>query len=416
MLIEFSCGNFRSFKDETLFSMLAGQDDTHEESLLTCDKYRLLRSAVIYGANGSGKSNFVKAIQFVRELVVGSMSLQPGQPLLFQPHKGMRTPQETSFRLQFYKDGQRYAYSFSYNRSMVTAECLHVFPKGRMLKVFERHEDTFMAGDKFGGKFENCRDAFKPNRLFLSCAANFSAVPEVAKAFEFFMNDLVIYQGYNHEQWMQYSLNAMNGNETLRSQVVQLLQSFGTNIQDIQNQKKARTIPQEQVPFFFDDGFKRFLREHAFDFFSTSVQYQAFSIALQEESSGIQRLLAFLCPYIDILLNNKVLICDELENSFHEAIIHRLVELFQSSTKSSAQLIFTTHNTSILDLETFRRDQIWFTEMSPESRSTDLYSLAEIKNVRKDENVAKGYISGKYGAIPMMNNRFAKSLLEIINQ
>ena len=120
-----------------------------------------------------------------------------------------------------------------------------------------------------------------------------------------------------------------------------------------------------------------------------------------------------LCPIIDILFNGKILICDEIETSLHPNIVLEIIKLFKYSRKEEfAQLIFSTHDTSLLDLNLFRRDQIWFTELKPEDRSTDLYSLAELKNVRKDENVCKGYISGKYGAIPMLN----ANLIEDINK
>ena len=129
---------------------------------------------------------------------------------------------------------------------------------------------------------------------------------------------------------------------------------------------------------------------------------------LTEESTGIRKLFEFICPLVDIIARGKVLICDELESNFHEAIVYKLVDLFGNlKTPFFTQMFFTTHDTSILNLNLFRRDQIWFTEMSNTDRSTKLYSLAEIKNVRKDESVGKGYISGKYGAIPMLNIDFA---------
>ena len=114
----------------------------------------------------------------------------------------------------------------------------------------------------------------------------------------------------------------------------------------------------------------------------------------------------------DILDTGKVLICDELENSLHESVISQVVQMFQTYAKEPfAQLIFTTHDTSLLDTDLFRRDQVWFTQLNQE-RATDLYSLVEIRNVRKTENLEKGYVSGKYGAIPMLNKQFFHELEE----
>lgn len=144
------------------------------------------------------------------------------------------------------------------------------------------------------------------------------------------------------------------------------------------------------------------------------VVYDRFDIDLmQEESPGIQKLFGILCPIIDIMTNGKVLICDELESSLHESLVFGLVKLFMNTqTDKFAQMIFTTHETGLLNLDLFRRDQIWFAEMRKDDRSTDLYSLAEIKNVRKEDNFGRGYISGKYGAIPMLNLNFADIVSE----
>ena len=114
-----------------------------------------------------------------------------------------------------------------------------------------------------------------------------------------------------------------------------------------------------------------------------------------------------ICPIIDILNQGKILICDELEASLHESVIFQIVQLFQHYQKDKfAQLIFSTHDTSLLDTDLFRRDQVWFTQLNTKERATDLYSLVEIKNVRKSENLEKEYVSGKYGAIPMLNKKF----------
>ena len=139
--------------------------------------------------------------------------------------------------------------------------------------------------------------------------------------------------------------------------------------------------------------------------------YDQFEVDLMtEESTGVKRLFQMICPIIDILNKGKILICDELEASLHESVIFQIVQLFQHYQKEKfAQIVFSTHDTSLLDSDLFRRDQVWFTQLNKE-RATDLYSLVEIKNVRKSENLAKGYVSGKYGAIPMLNKKFFQEL------
>ena len=157
------------------------------------------------------------------------------------------------------------------------------------------------------------------------------------------------------------------------------------------------------------------LLKEKIDAISAKVVYENFETDLMaEESTGVRKLFGMLCPIIDIMTKGKVLFCDELESGLHEALVFELVKQFvKAPGQKSAQLIFTTHETSLLNLDLFRKDQIWFTEIKESDRATDLYSLTEIRNVRKEENIGKGYISGKYGAIPMLNLDFAKAVSDI---
>ena len=170
-----------------------------------------------------------------------------------------------------------------------------------------------------------------------------------------------------------------------------------------------------EIPPFLSDEFKNVLLQSQIDAITAKVVYEKFETdLLQEESTGVQKLVALLCPLLDIMINGKVLIYDELEMGLHEALVYELVKLFiNTNLDSFSQILFTTHETGLLNLDIFRRDQIWFTEMRGIDRSTDLYSLAEIKKVRKQDNFGKGYIAGKYGAIPMLNMNFAKVISEL---
>lgn len=411
MLLEFSCSNHRSIKDSVSFSMIAGKDKTDEEKLIRYDKYRVLRSSVIYGANGSGKSNFVDAIRFVRNLVVNSINYQPGDRIHQMPHKLLDMDADSSYSMQFVKDGIRYAFGFTLKQGMVTDEYLYFFPKGRQVVIYDRDADSYAPGDRFKGKFDTCRDVFKPNRLFLSCAANFSAVTETERVFSFFREDLVVYRGLGTDDWMNYSLSTMEKDKQVKKTVLDFLQKLGTGIRDIEIKHTRVNLDPVAVPNFLSDEFRAVILKNPFDVFKTKVVYDQFAVGIQEESTGIQKLLEFVCPLVDIITKNKVLVCDEMEANFHESLVYGFVNLFRKTdAESSSQLIFTTHDTSVLDLDLFRRDQIWFTELTKDSRATDLYSLAEIKNVRKDENISKGYIAGKYGAIPMLNLNLADAI------
>ncbi len=409
MLLEFACSNHKSIRSEVLFSTLAGKDNTYEDRTYNMDGVRVLKSAVIYGANGSGKSNFIDAISFVKNLVMNSITHQPGQGIRQLPHKLEGFEKESTYKIQFVTKGIRYVFGFSLKNMLVSDEYLYYFPNNRQTKIFERSGNTFSAGSYFRGKFSACKEVLKPNRLLLSCAANFSSVQEVIDAFTFFNDELVIYGPGNQDNWMNYSMYQMNSNPKIKAAVIAFLSELGTGIKDIQVSIDQKKLDSAELPPFLSDDFKAFLLQNSVDAITAKVKYENFETDLiQEESTGIKKLFAILCPLIDIIVNGKVLVCDELESSFHESLVFGLVKLFiNTDAEKFAQLIFTTHETGLLNLDLFRRDQIWFTELTEKERATDLYSLAEIKNVRKEENFGKGYIAGKYGAIPMLNLDFA---------
>ena len=409
MLLEFSCSNHRSIRDEILFSAIAGSDKTHAENIEKAADVEVLKSSVIYGANGSGKSNFIDAIAFVKNLVSNSINHQPGQGILQVPHKLEGYERKSNYKIQFVVDGIRYAFGFSLRNMLVVEEYLYYFPNGRQTKVFERDGEEYSAGRNFRNRFNSCKDVLKPNRLMLSCAANFSSVDEVTAAYRFFNDELVIYNSGNQENWMNYSLHQINANEQMKAIVLKLLDALDTGIKDIHVDIKKEDLDVSHLPPFLSDEFKKVLLQEKIDAISAKVLYEGFETDLiSEESTGIKKLFGILCPFIDIMVNGKVLVCDELETNLHESLLFGLVKQFVNMRGSKpAQLIFTTHETGLLNLDLFRRDQIWFTEIKLADRSTDLFSLTEIKNVRKDENFGKGYIAGKYGAIPMLNLNFA---------
>ena len=179
MLLEFSCVNHKSIREEIVFSALAGSDTTYEEKTQQFEGHRILKSAVIYGANGSGKSNFIDAVNFVKMLVINSINYQPGQGMRQLPHKLEGFEKESVYRIQFVTKNARYVFGFSLKNMLVTEEYLYFFPNGRQAKIFERDDKDFTTGSKFRGKLSTCKDVLKPNRLLLSCAANFSSVKEI---------------------------------------------------------------------------------------------------------------------------------------------------------------------------------------------------------------------------------------------
>ena len=409
MLLEYSCGNFRSIKDNVTFSFVASTDDTYEDQLRELDKDRVLRMASLYGANGPGKSSMVLSISFLKALVTNSINHQPGDRINRFPHKLSQKDTPTTFSCQFLKSNVRYAYGVSYLDDKITEEYLYHFRNGRQAKIFERGDriESLDIGDSYKKDCENAISVIKDNRLFLSCAANFSSNKDFETAFLFFKEDIVVYPNFP-DQWLNYSIEALSKNPSLKIDFIKVMQRIGTGVKDISTKFEKKRMDAKELPPDMPDPIKSLITMQDTNFIEAKLNYGEFVIDLNEDSSGIRKLFEVVCPLIDIILTDKLLVWDELESSLHPCIVDDILELFQKGKPdSNSQLLFTTHDVSLLDLKRFRRDQIWFTELRPTDRSTDLFSLAELKNVRKDENIRKGYISGKYGAIPCINGEIA---------
>lgn len=409
MLLEFSCQNYKSIKNKVTFSAIASKDDTHQDQLKKFANFEVLRTAAIYGPNGSGKSNFLQATDFMKTLVITSINKQPGDFIYQSPHKKSSSDDPSEFNIQFVKDNIRYAYGFSLKNNLVYEEYLYYFPKDRKVKIFERMEFDVTLGDRYKKNkalIETKDNKLKNNRLLLSCAANDTNIKEIERVFLFFAEDIVMYNPVLNN-WREFSIKLMQENKEIKDVFVEILRHLGTGIKDV----KVKYEEYENIP---SDGILSTMPEAIKAIFKSSraqakIVYDDFETDLEmEESTGIKKLFEIICPIIDVLKHGKIMIFDEIEVGLHESLAYSIIELFNNfNSDEFAQLFFTTHDTSLLDSNIFRRDQIWFTELD-EERSTDLYSLLEIKNVRKTENLAKGYVLGRYGAIPMLNKNFSE--------
>lgn len=407
MLLQFSCQNHKSIKDKVTFSAIAGKDTTFHDELKQVGGYRVLRMAAIYGANGSGKSNFIDAINFCKALVENSIKHQPGEGVFQAPHKLSNADVPSSYDIQFVTKGVRYAYGFSVKNNLIEEEYLYYFPNKRQVKIFEREKMNIKAGDKYKKSFDVSVTVLKDNRLFLSCAANYTNIKEIENAFLFFKDEIVVYNS-SLNNWKESSIELIYKEPMVKKVFIEILQALGTGIKDVKVKFEKKILDHSELPKEMPDFLKQMLSSQETNIFEAKVVYDDFETDLMgEESTGIQKLFEIICPIIDILIQGKVLICDEIETGLHEYVVYRILEIFkQSKQEEFAQLVFTTHDTNLLDSALFRRDQIWFTELK-DNRATDLFSLAEIKNVRKGENLAKGYMNGKYGAIPMLSKSFS---------
>lgn len=448
MLVQFSVGNFLSFKDETTFSMVAdGGDQQHPDHVLpggSGKSVALLRAAAIYGANGSGKSNLVKALQFARNRVVRGS--RPDQTIPVVPFRLGRADQKrlSTFEFLIKHDGVLYSYGFRLNSSRVAEEWLFATPKLQEVRFFARKTDekgqtTVEFGTQFSGKgakqkqfLEFVAQGTRPNQLFLTEAADRNI--KVAKPVsEWFRDVLVIIPAESRHQGLEFRAHR---NASFTEYLTGFLRHAGTGIDGISTKEVAldfdRDLPDmpeemrekvkediatlNQDKFYVvdypngarmiltraDDGQpKRLLlrtRHKAED--GREVHFP-----IEDESEGTQRLV-HLVPTL-VSMNEepeKVVVLDELDRRLHPLLCRRFLEaaLQSGGPQNKSQLIFTTHDTNLLDLELLRRDEIWFVEKDAGGASK-MYSLAEFK-IRPDLKIQKGYLNGRFGAIPFFGD------------
>lgn len=414
MILEYACENYRSIKEEVIFSMLASKDNSFDNILINYKGTLINKIAAIYGANGSGKTSFLDSLHFLKLLVCNSNNHQPGDKIRQVSHKLAKKNTPTTYAIQFVKDDIRYAYGLSYTSERIISEYLYYFPNGKQAKIFDRTFNEVLFGDKFKKDFEAILNFMKPNKLFLSVSANYSLVKEVESVFLFFKEDIIFYPlPLEVSSWLDYSIERFTRDSELKKFFIDFMNSVDTPIKSIDTKFEKTKMSPEYIPDNIPDEIKPFFAQaKEVTRSEANIDYGLFSVSLNEESKGIQKLFEVFGPIIDIILKDKVLIWDEMETSLHSSIVKEILRLIMHGKRDSrAQLIFSTHDTNLLDLNTFRRDQIWFTQLKND-RATDIYSLAEIKNVRKDENISKGYMNGKYGAIPFIYNPFVFPMKE----
>ena len=423
MLIEFSVGNYRSFKERVTFSMVAANLVSQDKNLdinnvfAVDEELSLVKSAAIYGANASGKSNLAKALQFMQWFMVNSSKeTQSTEAIGVEKFKlSTETDNQPSFfEIVFLLDGQQHRYGFTANREKVVSEWLFYVPKTRETQLFSRQDRNFDIAKVY--KADGIAAKTRTNALFLSAQFNVEKSESIL-------------------DWLTYQVNLISGldDENLsttvsclidkqhHSEIIELIQKLDLGIAGIEvEQIHARDVLKDVS----DPQQKRLLRmlsknnialntisttHRKFDSQGQQISLEEFDID-DEESDGTKKIFALSSLLIETLKNAKILIIDEFDARLHPLMSRSIVELFNSNDTNphNAQLIFMTHDTNLLSNKIFRRDQIWFTEKDRYG-ATSLYSLAEYK-VRNDASFESDYIKGKYGAIPYI--QVAESFIE----
>lgn len=412
MLIEFRVRNYRSIRDEVVISFVASNDKKLGESHLAETGIKtlpnLLRSALIYGPNASGKSTLLQALAFMRGVVAESaMLMPPGQTFNVQPFRLDKdwVAQPTEFEITFLLGGVRHQYGFSLTPERIVDEWLLVYRTAKPQQWFRRTFDkttqssTYEFSTHLTGPRKLWQETTRPNALFLSTAAQLNS-EMIGPVFRWLVEQ-PIYFAAGLSPLPDLTTQLLQ-TEVGKRAVRDFLASADISISDV------LSVPRQgfhQNIMFGPEGTQvtREEREILTPQFVHNTEHGSASFELHEESQGTQRLYALAAPVLDVLKHGRLLIVDELDTSLHPLLVRRLVRMFHQPELNphGAQLLFTTHDTSLLDRTLFRRDQIWFTEKDRD-QATRLYPLTDF-SPRESEAWEKGYLIGRYGAVPFFN-------------
>ena len=424
MIIEFRAGNFRSISAPQTLTMVASAD--HQLAAVnliqgSTEKLRLVRQAVIYGANAAGKSTLLMSMEALRNLVLHSAGLQEGQVLPWiTPYRldPISEQAPSTFEVLFEYEGVRYHYAVGATATRITHEWLVAYPQGRPQRWFERSFDTDKASYDWwlGPSFEGNRNQRKlwktstrSNALFLSTAVQLNN-EQLKPVFHWLTQMLIVVLPGRVDFNPTLSIDLLRSEQD-RERVNKLLNSADIGIDRLELQETDGLpppppgIPVEHWRAMLAQGplgvpaqmkWGKVVAWHA----ASDGRPVSFDIA--EESDGTRKLFEFVGGWIKALDTGATLCVDEIDRSLHPHLTRMLVQLFQSeANRNNAQLIFTTHDTTLLDPDLLRRDQIWFAEKD-ETRATKVYPLLDY-SPRKNESIERGYLLGRYGAIPFVS-------------
>ncbi|SJN11602.1 hypothetical protein CZ787_06295 [Halomonas citrativorans] len=414
MLIEFSVTNFRSILDRQALSLsMAKGDELVEENTFKVNafnEFNLLRSAAIYGANASGKTNFLLALMVMKDMVANSASgKQRGDQLPVVPFKLDKESslKPSEFEVTFIVDNIRYQYGFSATEDKVYDEWLLAYPKGRAQRWLDRqwnettNEYDWDLGNNLFGEKQMWQKSTRDNALFLSTAVQLNS-KQLEPLYDWF-NKFLRMAGVNG--WgMGFSASLCEKEE--KKKILDFLKAADLDIDDIKVESEpfdVSSLP-DDIPQTVRNEIARDMKgKKVLDISTIHKASDGSDVVfdIEDESEGTKRLFGLAGPWVDVLANGYVLFIDELHNNLHPKLVKFLVSLFHSkeTNPKNAQLVFTTHDTSILHQDVFRRDQVWFCSKN-KSQATEIYPLTDFSPRKGRENLELGYLSGRYGAIP----------------
>ena len=425
MIISFSIENWMSFRDSVSFSMIASRERQHGNRIPRIGKYqmRVLPVAAIYGANASGKTNFLKALDFVRNLILGGTG--PDKLIPVEPYRLANgyTERPSRFRMELLIDGTIYEFSFAATRGAIVEEKLVEITSTSEKTLYNRRGNEPNLHSSLGRKqfllfaFQGTRD----NQLFLTNSVS-QKVDDFKPVYDWFRNSLSLIAPDSIYQRFGYLLDEKH---PMRSAVNRTIPQLDTGISYL----SLEEVPFESIPFGeefkkdlygkIEEGGYRDARHGTERFvlakrggevvarklvaFHTRPDGTDAKFEFHQESEGSRRVIDLLPAFLGEppFGSNSVYVIDELDRSLHPLLTRKLIEIYLDgcSAQSRAQLLFTTHDVSLMDQGLFRRDEMWVTEKNSEGNS-DIFSFYDYKGIRYDRDIRKSYLQGRLGGIP----------------
>jgi hypothetical protein len=418
MLIRFSVKNFRSIRDNVELSLKKTSLRELKSNTFQSGNNKLIKSAVIYGPNASGKSGLLRAFKALEYLIRGSSFFKPDEKIAaYEPFKlnvkNVNSP--VSMEIEFLHEKNQYLYHIDFTQERVELEELYHYPNSTRTLLFSRKTDNpIKFGESYRGGKKTIEKLLLPNQLFLSKAAE-NNVESLLPAFSFFGKGMMVFPFL--EDYRETSLSklyakrlAENKNSNFSKRFNKLICALDTGIVGIQ----AEEVDWSNFEFpsnMPDDVKKRFQEQYKYDIktqhpiFDGENEIGIKNFEIDEESTGTKSLFVIGGIILDALETGRVLVIDEFEKNLHPSITQFLINLFHNeiTNPKNSQLIFATHDITQLSNDNFRRDQVWFTEKD-EFGSTSLYRCSDIKGIRLGTPLDKWYSSGRFGATPIIND------------
>ncbi len=418
MILSLKIENFRSIKEALTVNLTTEkrlkEPDLSENSFVE-NNSELLKSLLIYGRNASGKSNILlalKALQFLVESSDGfkhDMAIPPYEPFKFDTAYS-KSP--VYFEIDFIsvETKTKFKYIVSFDKKNIVFEGLYIYPEGIKSKLFERKMSSISYGDYYKGTKKIIEDDLLPNQLFLSKSST-SKVKYLDDCYLYFKKYMYISTIHDTDYdttIIRAFSEILTKNDKLKNNLLELLKASDTSINDFKIKERNKemkfsgNIPEDLKNQLIDKFKYEVFTNHTL--FENGVEIGQETLDIEDESFGTKKLFAIGALILDTLDDGGVIIIDELDKGFHPLISKLLIRLFnnKNNNPNNAQLIFATHDSSLLDLDSLRRDQISFVDKEYEGHSI-YYKLSDIKGIRKDIPLDKWYLSGRFKAIPVTN-------------